>query len=530
MSKTKIVIVGGGFGGVFTAKYLYKYGKQLFDIELISSQNYFVFQPLLPEVAAGTINAQDAVTPLRLMLPGIKIRQAEVKSVDFNNNTVTILQGRKRILQTISYDHVVLAGGQITDLSFFTGFEQHSLCMKNLSDAYHLRNHVIKCLELADVTKIEAVKKQFLTFVVAGGGFSGVETMGELMEMIHRSLKYYPNISKEDIRAVIIQRDNRILMEMSPKLSAYTHKDLEKRGVEILLETGVKSATANAVYTSDGRSINTNTIVTTIGNGPSAFAKSLGVELVRGKIPTKRTLQLDGHEHVWSLGDAALIPMDDSESPRYAPPTAQFARQQAKVLAKNLVKMQQGKKLNNFDYKPKGIMASLGNYTGVAEIYGIKIKGLIAWCMWRGLYIGMLPTMVTKIRVGFNWIFDYIMPRTIVQLAHAQESATKYLHYAKGDVLYEQGQVLDGFYTVISGSLEMRNEAEGFSKTIKAGEHWGERIIQKDLGVTGTLTALEDTVVLRLKRADFVRLRNSLPALDSYFDSIDDSKYSKQSH
>lgn len=530
MRKIKVIIVGGGFGGVFTAKYLYKYGKGQFDIELISSQNYFVFQPLLPEVAAGTINAQDAVTPLRSMLPGIKIRLAEVKAVDFDSKQITILQGRKRILQTISYNHIVLSGGQITDLSLFTGFQQHSLKMKNLSDAYHLRNHVIKCLELADVTTIPEVKQQFLTFVVAGGGFSGVETMGELMEMIHRTLKYYPNISKEEIRAVIIQRDHRILMEMSAKLSEYTHRDLEKRGVEILLNVGVESATANAVYTSDGKAIKTNTIVTTIGNGPSGFAKSLGIELTRGKIPTNRNLQVVTRKRAWSLGDAALIPLNDDDEPAYAPPTAQFARQEAKVLARNIVLFEQEKNLNVFDYAPKGIMASLGSHTGVAEVYGIKIKGLIAWLLWRTLYIGMLPTFVTKVRVAFNWIFDYLMPRTIVQFAHAQESATKYLHYAKGDVLFEQGQVLDGFYTVISGSLEISNKDENFVKTINAGEHWGERIIQKDLGVTGTVRALEDTVVLRLKRDDFVRLRGSMTVLDNYFESIDINKYSKKSH
>ena len=194
MRKTKVVIVGGGFGGMFTARKLHKLCGEDLEIELISKINYFVFQPLLPEVAAGTLNAQDAVTPLRNLLSGVHVRLAEVTAIDLEAKQVILLQGQKKLLQRVDYDHLVITTGQVANLSLFPGFEDHSLTMKDLSDAHRLRNHVIECMEMADVTRFADIKQRALTFVVAGGGFSGVETMGELAEMIERILPQYPNI------------------------------------------------------------------------------------------------------------------------------------------------------------------------------------------------------------------------------------------------------------------------------------------------------------------------------------------------
>ena len=526
---TKVVIIGGGFAGVFAAKYLSEMSNQELNIELISERNYFVFQPLLPEVASGVINSQDAVTPIRLLLPKVKVRLAAVRGIDTDAKTVQLVQGRQRILHDLPYDEVIIASGQITDLSMFKGFAQHSLTMKDLSDAYVLRNRVIQNFELADVTDNKELKQRLLTFVVAGGGFSGVETMGELQEMILRTLKYYPRISKQEIRLVLVQFGERILMELPEKLSAYAHKTLEKRGVEIKLGTGVNSATSTSVTTNHGEVIPTTTIITTIGNGPSEFVKSLGLELNRGKIPTNQYLQVEGFKHVWALGDIAAIPLN--EEGQIAPPTAQATVREAKQLAQNLNAVINDKDMKPFAYSSKGALASLGGYSAVGSMMGMNLYGLFAWFLWRGFYISMLPGFATKVRVALNWMFDYFMPRTIVHMEQEKPHACRYMHFAEGDVVFNPGEWVDGFYVVVEGELKLDVEASderpAFSRTFETNDHWGERTIQNECMTTGTLTATKDTIVMVIPKDDFLRIRQAMPSWNEYFNNLDESKYSQ---
>ena len=525
----KIVIIGGGFGGVFAAKNLVslakKRGLKEIQVELVSERNYFVFHPLLPEVSAGTINAQDAVTPLRLLLPGVRIRLAEVTNIDFDNKQVHILQGQKKLIQRLSYDQLVIGSGQVTDLSLFSGFDQHSMTMKDISDAYSLRNHVIRCLEMADVTRFDDIKKRALTFVVAGGGFSGVETMGELVEMIRRTLRFYPNIDVSEIRPILIQRGKQLLPEMNAKLGEYALRALQKRGVDVRLQTGISSATLHCVTTAKEEKIEAMTIVTTVGNGPSAFVKKIGLQLNRGKIEVDENLQVKYRENLWALGDIALIPMNaepdsslesNPEQLKYAPPTAQFAVQEAKYLARNIIAEISNKPLQPFAYKPKGMLASLGNYQGVAEIFGMNIKGLLAWLIWRALYIGMLPGFPTRLRVALNWLFDYFLPRTIVQMADTKTQAIRYQYYNSGDIILDENQVVSGFYVLVSGRLDLTvtNHQNGdvFQRQLLPGDHLGEQLLTKGMGLsTCKLKAEENSKVLVMQADDFLRFRESFP-------------------
>ena len=516
--KTRIVIIGGGFAGLFSARRLYQQLGNSVSIELISEINYFVFQPLLPEVAAGTINAQDAVSPLRSLLPNIRVRLATVQGIDSENKTVQLVQGRKRRLQTIHYDELVISTGQVTDLSMFPGFSQHSLTMKNLADAHHLRNHVIQCMEMADATLYPEIKRQALTFVIAGGGFSGVETTGELLEMIHRIRPQYPNIEAGDIRTVLIQRGDRLLPEMSEKLSSYTLKKLAKRGTEVWLNTGIKSASRYSLFTADGRSISTYTIVTTIGNGPSDFVKNLPIELSRGKIPVHSDLSVVGVEDMWALGDVALIPLGDSEPPgSYAPPTAQFASREARALANNLKAKLRGEETRTFCYKASGSLASLGGYSGVAEIYGLSITGFPAWFLWRFIYIGLLPGFSSRLRVALNWLFDYFMPRTIVSIDHSENLATRYLRFAEAEVVHEEQEILEGFYIVREGRFERSlktDDGQIHTRVYTAGDSWGARCLAEERLCKGRVVALEDGELLLIKGVDFMRFRDAYAPLE----------------
>ncbi len=527
--KKKVLIIGGGFGGVFAAKHLGQLAKNTLQVELISERNYFVFQPLLPEVAAGILNAQDAVTPLRMLLPDIRVRLAEAKSINFENRIVQVVQGRKKVLIPIHYDHLVIATGQVTDLSRFPGFPQHSLTMKDLADAHTLRNHIINCLELADITENPRLKKYALSFVVVGAGFSGVETMGEVMEMIQRTLRFYPRLRPQDVHAIMIQRGDQILPELPAALGEYAAKILRKRGIDIRLQTGVVSASDTSLCTDQGESIEAMTIVTTMGNGPSPFLRTLPLTLERGRLPTDSCLRLMDADkpNVWALGDIALIPQEDGS---YAPPTAQFAVREARTLAENILAVTMGKEPLPFRYQPKGSLASLGKYKGVAQVFGINLSGLSAWLFWRAIYLSMLPGFSTRLRVALNWFFDYFIPRTIVQTQQSGRPACRQAHYAEGETVCEKDQLLEGFYIVVSGALEMRipdqSGSEDFVKRYTPGEHWGERIIETDCLSTGVVTALENSVVLIVHRDDFERLRDAFPPLRAYLAGIDETHYS----
>ena len=529
MKSSRILVVGGGFGGAFAARYLARYAPAGTHIELINATNYFVFQPLLPEVASGTISAPDAVTPLRYMLRKVRLRMAEVVGIDRENNEITLLQGSRRIPQQLAYDHLVVAVGQRTDLSHSPGMREHSLCMRSLADAHELRNRVIECLEHADITNDAALKRELLTFVVAGGGFSGTETIGELAEMIDRTLKFYPSIEPADIRTVLVQSGAQILPELSEKLGRYAADKLTQRNVEVMCGKRVARATATAVFLDDGSRIDTHTLVTTVGNGPREFTTSLGIELDRGKLPVDRYLRVTGSDNIWALGDAALVPLvSQDDDAQFAPPTAQFAVREARCLAANLAAQLNNGEMRAFEFRPFGSLASIGNYRAVAEIFGVRLSGLIAWLLWRGVYIGMLPGFSTRLRVALNWLFDYFLPRSIVQIANRHSSGTHFRCYAKGDVISKPGQVVDGFYTVLTGCLESRvsrSNEEDFVRILGPGDHWGERSLSKVRHTIGTLTAVEDSRIMILPAEDFRNLCETLPPMQAYFHKISDKIY-----
>ena len=525
----RIVIIGGGFGGAFAAKHLRKKFGAETEVMLINDTNYFVFQPLLPEVVSGTLSAADAVTPLRHMLTGVRVRMAEVRSIDFNSKALSIIQGTKKIPQTVQYDQLIMAMGQKANLSFLPGFEEHSYPLKNVADAHALRNHIIKCLEHADVTENKKLKKRLLTFIVAGAGFSGVETAGEISEMMSKILVHYPNISAQEINCILVQLDDRILPELTEKLSTYAHEKLTKRGINIYVNTSITAATNTSAILGNGERIFTATLITTIGNGPTELVKSLPLELKWGKIQTDKYLRVKGLEYVWAIGDSALIPIKGLGDLEYVPPTAQFAVREAECVASNVHAAMNQKTLKTFFYRPRGLLASIGNRSAVAELFGVRISGLFAWLLWRAFYIAMLPKLVTKIRVAFSWLLDFFAPRNIVQIQNKERvDSCKYMYFSKGDVLFRPGQITDGLYTVVTGRLEFsmeKNNEEKLIDVIEPGEHWGEREIAGDFETNGTLTALEDTKVLVLRRDVFHKLRASIPAVNKYFAQINDHRH-----
>lgn len=528
--KTRIVIVGGGFAGVFAAKYLRRYAKGA-AVELINDNNYFVFQPLLPEVVAGTISIADAVSPLRLLLPKTRFRMADVASLDLKKQMVYVLQGIKTRYIRVPYDHLVIACGLASDLASLPGFAEHGLALKNVADTYALRNHVIQCLEHADVTNDPKLKKKLLTFVVAGGGFSGVETAGEIHEMLRRTVRYYPYVAPAEIRLVIAHGGARLLPELSPPASRYIRRLFEKRGIEVLLERRLASATGSSVCFEDGAEIETMTLITTVGMTTAPVIAPAPLRLRRGRVVTNRLLQADGYDNVWAIGDAACIPLDD-DGAEYAPPTAQFAVREARRLARNIAAAMAARAPAPFSYKSKSALASLGSRRGIAEVFGVRLSGISAWLLWRSLYLSMLPGAATRLRVAVDWTLDLFLPRSIVQIEQKTARACRLLRFKRGDVISQPGQVTRGFYTVVSGALEDYSKdaqtGEELVRVLGAGTHWGERTASDETPTVGTLRALKDSTVLVLDKRDFKELRRSFNVLNDYFANLPESLYPQQ--
>ena len=524
-SKPRIVIIGGGFAGMFAARNLRRRMGDSAEIELINAENYFVFQPLLPEVAAGQVTAPHAASPLRLLLKGVFVRKAVVHSIDFERQEITVFQGVQRRHTLVSYDHLVIALGQSTDLSMITGLPEHAMTLKTLEDGRLLRSHVIEKLEHAEITQLPEVKRQALTFTVIGAGFSGIETVGEMAEFIERSLKYYKNIQRSEIRIVVVEMADRVLAELPPALGTYARRKLEARGIEFQLSTGVQSASGTHLVTSAGEWIGTRTIVATIGSAPSKLVRDLDLPLKAGKIQVDRSFRVPEQKNVWALGDCALIPMVDQpqEKSDYAPPTAQFAVREARHIAKCIQDDIEGRQLAPFVYSSKGALASLGARSGVGDVMGIKISGFPAWLIWRAYYVAFLPGMSTRFRVLMNWLLDAITPRNVVQLSKPRQPGARHVLYHAGDRIYEKGNRADGVYTVVSGAVEMISEDPKTGKEqrrrLGPGEHFGMRLILGEDRRQANARAAEHTRLLVLDREEVLKIADGIDDFRKHFET-----------
>ncbi len=522
-ARPRILVLGGGFAGMYAAKELARRVRDLAEIELINEVNYFVFQPLLPEVAAGGISTRDAVSPLRQLLRGVKVRQAHIHEIDLQQRVVTLFQGQQRRFTRVPYDHLVLAVGQSSDLTRVPGLDDHALPMKTLADAHRLRNHVIDKLEHADITLLPEVKSELLTFTVIGAGFSGVEVVGEMRDLIFKSLSFYPNIDPAEIRMLLFEFAGDILGELPAPLRSYAGKHLEKQGIEVITNTAIAEATGTQIVTSNGEVIGTRTVVATVGNAPTPLVAKLPVAKQQGKVRTDRLLRVEGFETLWALGDAAAIPLVEEPSERkdYAPPTAQFAVREARALAVNIDAVLRGKQATPFQYKSKGALASLGGRRGVAQVFGVSLKGWLAWLLWRAYYHSFVPGFGTKVRIAMNWFLDDVLTRSTVQSGEASSTSIRYRRYRAQDRVFETGNRTDAFYYVLEGLFERvitdPESGERRVDRIGPGGHFGEALLRGEVLRIGTVRALEDSRVLVIEANDFRKLVNAIPALQAEF-------------
>jgi len=432
----RIVVLGGGFGGVYAARHLEKLfaGDASVEISLVSRDNFFLFTPMLHEVAACDLDVTHIVSPLRTLLKRTAIFIGDVDAIDFDRRRVAVSHGFERHGHTLQYDHLVIALGSITNFYGLPGLEQRALTMKSLGDAIHLRNRVIATLEEGD-TECAAGLDGLLTFVVAGGGFAGVETIAGLNDFVREALTFYPRLTPDRIRMVLVHAGSTILPELGDTLGAYAQEKLSARGIDIVTNAKVSGVTDSAVVLEDGRTIPSRLVVWTAGTSPHPLLHNLPCPLDRGRIAVDETLAVPGWPGVWSIGDCAVVP--DRRTGKPHPPTAQHALREAKRVAANIAAALGGRPTRPFDFRTIGQLAAIGRRTGVARVFGVNFSGFFAWWLWRTIYLSKLPRFEKKCRVAIDWTLDLIFAKDFVQfltvrapVMSTREAPTEAMEYA----------------------------------------------------------------------------------------------------
>ena len=412
--KKRIVILGGGFGGVYTAIHLEKLlaRQRAVEICLVSRDNFFLFTPMLHEIAASDLEITNIVNPLRKLLHKVEVLVGDVNEIDLPNKQVSISHGYRKQSRQIDYDHLVIALGSITNFYNLPGFTELALAMKSLPDAIRLRAQIIRHLEEANSECNPTDRQSLLTFVVAGGGFAGVETVAAVNDFVREALPFYPNLCEDMLRVMLVHSGPVILPELGESLGGYAQKVLAQRGVEVRLNTRVKSMTENSVFLVDSAAIPSRTLVWTAGTVPSPLISSLPCTKERGRIRVNQFLRVSDWPDVWAVGDCAFVP--DIRNPGQShPPTAQHAIREGKVVARNIASALLGRPLRSFSFRTIGLLASIGRRTGVARIFGFNFSGFLAWWMWRTVYLSKLPGLDKKVRVAFDWTLDLLFPKDV---------------------------------------------------------------------------------------------------------------------
>jgi len=416
MKTTRIVIAGGGFAGLYAAMHFNKRLARRSDVEvtLISRENFILFTPMLHEVAAGDLYPGDIVNPLRRILRHMKFIDADVQAVDLNARRIHCIASVADRELEFEFDHLLLTLGSETNFFNMDGVRDWSVTMKSLSDAALLRNRMVALLEEASLQNDEASRRQLLTFVTAGGGFSGTETTGAVNDFVRETVRYYPQLREELIRVVVVHPGNFILPELGEELGRYAERKLRERKVEVIKGPRVANYDGVVVTLSDGTSIPAATLIWTAGVKPSPVIASLPCEKVRGRLLVSEYLAVTGVPGLWAAGDCAAVPILNTEN--FHPPTAQHGLREGVTVAKNIEATILDRSLRPFRYKMMGQLASIGHRTGVAMVFGIKFSGFIAWWFWRSVYLMKLPRLAKKLRVMVSWTLDLFFGQEIEQM------------------------------------------------------------------------------------------------------------------
>lgn len=424
--------------------------------------------------------------------------------------------------QELAFDHLVIALGNVTDFRGVPGLPEHAMPFKTLADAVRIRNHVINVLEQSSVMRDPDLRRTMLTFVVAGGGFSGTEVAAALNDFVRGAVRDYRSIPREDIRIILVHSGESVLeRELTPRLARYATRTLAEQGIELLLGKRLVAASPQSAVLADGRRISTRTLISTVPSSPNPVIEQLGLHTTRGRLECDATVAVKGCDGVWAVGDCGLIPMPGGEP---CPPTAQHAIRQAKVLAANIVASHAGAPLRSFAFSGLGKLGALGHRRAVAELPGgLRVAGLPAWLMWRGIYWSKLPGASRKARVAISWVSDMVLPPHPVQLNLGGGRGATQAHYEPGETVFDEGDTGDSLFMILAGRVEVLKLVGAEPRvvgTLGPGEYFGEMALLGRRPRSATTRALTQLDLLVLPGSDFSVLAESLTEFRSEFEQI----------
>ena len=514
VSERRVVIVGGGFGGVTLAQHLERKLTPEIEIVLISSENHFVFTPMLAEVVGRSISPLHMAVAGRQMVRRTIWLTAQVTDIDFETHVVRYV-GEGGEHASLTYDHLVLACGSIVNMNMMPGLAAYAYPMKTLGDAFYLGNDLISRFEEAAVETDATLRRRLLTLVVIGGGFSGVEVAGAITEVAHHALRFYPTLKGARAHIILLQHGNLLIPELNaPSLSKFAYDKLGEAGVDVRLNSGAQEVTAAGVRLKNGELIEAATVISTVGTSPNPLIEKLGLSLQRGRLVTNPDMSVTGASNVWALGDCAMVPNAIDQSP--SPPTAQFAMRQAKQLAANLARTFRGQPTQPFSFKGLGMLASLGNRSAVAEILGIRISGFIAWILWRAIYLAKLPSLARRLEVLVDWTWTALFSPNIIQLQTSRTGSVGLAHYAPGEFVFHKGDPTGNVFAIQSGTAGVYlDESARPIVILKPGEHFGERSESANgHRVHGASVKAETPLdLMTIRRNDFERVAQTVTSL-----------------
>lgn len=514
MAALRIIILGGGFGGVKCAKALRKLLRPGdAEIVLFNKENHLVFSPLLADAVGSSLNLQDVVVPLRQLLPGVECRTEEVTAIDLGASRVGFGGGDDCGPNTLDYDHLVIAGGNVSNLNVVPGMADHAFPLKTVGDAAVLRTHVLEQLERAEVCDDDERRRWHLSFIVVGGGYSGVEVAGEINDLVRGSRKFYRNIRLEDVQVTLIHSREQLLPEISPSLRDFAREEMEHAGVTMRLNSRVLYATREGVGLKDDF-IRGGTIVCTIGSTTAPVIERLDTLKNKGGIITEPDMRLHGRVNAWAIGDCASIVNAEDGQP--SPPTGQFAERQGRQCAENIVRVIHGEPTRPFSFKVLGQLCSIGGHSAVAELFGLKLSGFLAWFTWRGVYLFKLPDWSRRIQVGFDWAWLLLFPRDLSHIRTDPTDRVTHAHYEAGDFILRQGETPTSFYVIEKGEVEVLRAtsdkpAGEVIATLGAGNFFGEQALLSNQPRTASVRARTPVEVVVLGRNVFTRIAQLAP-------------------